>query len=561
MPSARSVSRWGSRSICRAVLVVICPILIQFHLNSVAAQEAAQRELPPGSQCATCHAKVVETYSHTSMAKASGAAADGLISGEFRQPKSGILYRVYEESGQVWLSFSSPHDPEVQGKRRLQYYIGSGRRGRTYLFTIDQYWFESPVNWYGQKQVWDMTPAYQDAREAPLNLPVAASCLHCHTTGMSAPAPGTGNRYPSPPFAHAGVTCARCHGEASAHLHGTGTILNPAKLPPERRDDICRQCHLEGDVAIEQQGKQVYDFRPGDRLSDYVRYFVKANATGQGLRAASQFEALWQSACKRKSGDAMTCTSCHDPHSTPSAQERTEYYREKCLACHGKKFAAKHHPQGRDCVGCHMPRIPSSDVAHTQATDHRILRRPDVKFEDADLNQPMQLVEFPPRKHDPPPLRDLALAWASLAKQGLPDARREAQELLPKAVAQNPDDASLLAAYAFQQQERGETTQARALYERSLKADPNQSDAETNLAVIEAKKGNLERALELWKDAFRRQPWQSAIGMDLALTYCQAGRIDDARTVTMRMLEFNPDFSAGKAMLKQLNSNRPAGCR
>ena len=561
MPSARRVSRWCSRWICGVVLGIVCTLLIQFHLNNVSAQEASRKELPSGSPCATCHAKIVGTYSQTPMAKASGTAADGLISGEFRQSRSGILYRIYEEGGQVWLSFASPHDPEVRGKRRLQYYIGSGRRGRTYLFTIDHYWFESPVNWYGQKQVWDMTPAYQDAREAPLNLPAEASCLHCHTTGMIPPAPGTENRYASPPFEHSGVTCARCHGENRAHLQGNGAILNPAKLSVERRDDICMQCHLEGDVAIEQTGKHIYEFRPGDRLSDYVRYFVKANASGQGLRAGSQFEALWQSACKRKSGDAMTCTSCHDPHSTPSAAERTEYYRAKCLACHGEKLAAKHHPERRDCVECHMPRIASSDVAHTQATDHRILRRAEVKFEDASLNPTMQLVEFPPRKHDPPPLRDLALAWESLAKQGLPQAQREVEELLPKAVAQNPEDAALMAAYAYEQQGRGETAKAQTLYERSLQLDPNQGDAETNLAVIEAKKGNVERALELWKDAFQRQPWQSAIGMDLALTYCQAGRVEDARAVTMRMLEFNPDFGAGKAMLKQLNSNRPAGCR
>jgi predicted CXXCH cytochrome family protein len=544
------------------VLVVACPILIQFHSKSLSAQAVSgKNQAAPSSPCAACHAKIVETYSGTPMAKASGAAGHGFIAGEFQQPRSGILYRVYEEGGQIWLSFSSPHDPEVRGKRRLQYYIGSGRRGRTYLFTVDQYLFESPVNWYGQKQVWDMTPAYHDAREAPLNLPTEASCLHCHTTGMAAPAPGTENRYPSPPFEHAGVTCARCHGDATAHLQGGGRILNPAKLPPGRRDDICMQCHLEGDVAIEQHSKEVYDFRPGDRLSDYVRYFVKANATGQGLRAASQFEALWQSACKRKTGDAMTCTSCHDPHATPSAEERTEYYRAKCLACHGEKFATKHHPREKDCVGCHMPRIASSDVAHTQATDHRILRRPEVRLEDAESNQRIQLVEFPPRKQDVPPLRDLALAWELLAKQGMSDARREADELLPKAVAQHPDDAALLSAYAYQEQGRGETAQAQALYERSLQADPNQSDAETNLAVIEANKGNVDRALELWKDAFQRQPWQSAIGMDLAITYCQAGRFDEARMATLRVLEFNPDFGAGKAMLKHLNSNRPAGCR
>jgi hypothetical protein len=319
----------------------------------------------------------VKSFSKTTMANASGLAARGFIPGSFQQRKTGTQYRIYEEGEKVWLSFASPTDPEVRGRRELKYYIGSGERGRTYLFTTDGYLFESPVNWYGQKKAWDMTPAYQDASEVPLNLPAEESCLHCHTSGMAAPATGTVNRYPDPPFQHGGVSCQSCHGDGRAHAQGRGPIINPARLTAERRDAICMQCHLEGDVAIEQPGRHLYEFRPGDALPDYVRYFVKANERGEGLRAASQFEALWRSARKRKSGDAMTCTTCHDPHATPQAHDRVAYYRARCLSCHGEKFAKKHHPSQPDCVGCHMPRVLSANVAHTQATDHRILRRPE----------------------------------------------------------------------------------------------------------------------------------------------------------------------------------------
>ena len=70
--------------------------------------------------------------------------------------------------------------------------------GRTYLFETDGFLFESPVNWYTNKQMWDMAPAYQSAREMPLNLPAYTSCLHCHVSGMQAPLKGTENRYPDP---------------------------------------------------------------------------------------------------------------------------------------------------------------------------------------------------------------------------------------------------------------------------------------------------------------------------------------------------------------------------
>ena len=55
--------------------------------------------------------------------------------------------------------------------------------------------------------------------------------------------------------------------------------------------------------------------------------FLPGNQSGLG--GVSQVEALMQSMCKRKSGDAMSCTSCHDPHYEPPAEERVAYYREK----------------------------------------------------------------------------------------------------------------------------------------------------------------------------------------------------------------------------------------
>lgn len=495
------------------------------------------------------------------MARASGVAQDGLIPGEFRQSASGMEYRIYEADGGAWLSFGSPLDPEVRGKRRLRYYIGSGEKGRTYLFENDGYLFESPVNWYGEKQVWDMSPAYENAVEAPLNLPAAASCLFCHTTGMSPPGAGTGNRYPEPPFQHVGITCERCHGDGSAHARGSGAIINPAKLGPAQRDAICMQCHLEGDAAVEQPGRHFYEFQPGESLSDFERYFVKADAGGEGLRAGSQFEALWQSTCKRKAGDEMSCLSCHDPHVTPKPEERAAYFRSKCLACHGAKFAASRHAKQTDCLPCHMPPVRSSDIAHTQATDHRILRRINAGFEDMQEKVFTQLKEFPPRKRDDGSLRDVALAWAALAKKGASFAEREADRLLPKAVAQNPEDPALLVAYAYAEQRRGAYLQARALYEHALRLDPDQSEAESNLAVIEARSGDVPKALALARDAFQRTPWQSSIGLDLALLLCDEGRLGEARSVTLRVLQFDPDSAAGKQMMRSLMADRPSGCR
>jgi tetratricopeptide (TPR) repeat protein len=552
---------------------------ISFQQNSSQQSSAAQnptanpalkttgRDGYAGNQtCARCHSAIYESYQRTAMAHASGPAIDVLTPAEFTHKESGVHYRIYAENGRGWLSFDRPGDPALRGKRELLYYIGSGRRGRSYLFETDGFLFESPVNWYASKQIWDMAPAYETAREIPLNLPAYTSCLHCHVSGMQPPAPGTDNRYPDPPFTHNGVACERCHGPGAAHVNG-GAIVNPAKLTPARRDDICMQCHLEGKAAIERPGSHVYEFRPGDRLSDYVRYFLLVDAKGAGLGAVSQVEAFAQSECKKKSGDGMSCTSCHNPHQSPSAEDRVAFYRGKCLACHGAAFAIKHHADRPDCAACHMPASASTDVAHTQVTDHRIPRRPEVSpqlLQSAEETSSLprlvlpHLVPFPDTKTDPD-LRDLALAWDSIVESGMSGAEPQANELLAKAVKQLPNDPALLSALAYAEQRRGSTDHARELYKKALALDSSLVDAATNLGVIEAQAGDLQDAVKLWQNAFERAPARSSIGLNLARTYCAAGKFAEARKFTLRTLEFNPDLPSARKLLQSLGGS-PASC-
>jgi len=549
----------------------------------LAASHGDQLNGDSGDQaCARCHAAIYDSYQRTSMAHASGPAIDALTPAEFTHKESGVHYRIFSEDGKAWLSFDRPvpgqlspdqkdnsqDHSNVHGKRELLYYIGSGRRGRSYLFETAGFLFESPVNWYANRHTWDMAPAYQSVRAIPLNLPAYTSCLHCHVSGMQPPSRGTENRYPQPPFIHGGISCERCHGPGAAHAvassnkaepNSDGAIINPAKLPPARRDDICMQCHLEGKVAIERPGRHVYEFRPGDSLSDYIRYFVLVGSIGGGLGAVSQVEALAQSQCKKKSGDAMSCTSCHDPHRSVSPEERVSYYRAKCLACHGTVFGAKHHADHLDCAACHMPASLSTDVAHTEVTDHRISARPQIAanlLEDTqDRPSPPRLVPFPPTQRVES--RDLALAWQSLAESGVPGAQQHAQDALLSAIKQSPDDSALLSALAYGAQQRKAAGEARELYQKALKIDPTLIDAAVNLGVIEAQQGHLLDALRLWQDAFDRAPDRSSIGMNIARADCATGDFAAAKAAVSRLLEFNPDFGPARKIIRELEGYPP----
>jgi Flp pilus assembly protein TadD len=490
------------------------------------------------------------------MARASGPAVDALVPGEFHHKPSGVRYRVYLKDEKAWMTFDRSGDSESNGKRQLLYFIGSGEKGRTYLFSEQGFLFETPINWYSQENRWNMTPAYTEAREIPMTLPATANCLTCHTSSLKSPLAGTENRYDGKPFSHDGITCERCHGPGESHAARRASIVNPAKLPPERRDAICMQCHFEGSVAIEQSGHHLYEFRPGDDLSNYIHYFILNEPESEKPRARSAFESFSMSVCKQKSGDKMSCTSCHDPHVEPSVSEKVAYYRGKCIACHGESFAEKHHADKPDCVHCHMPQLPNASVAHTESTDHRILRHPaQLQLANATNTNP-KLTPFPPHVHSTD--RDLAIAWQTLATQKVNGASQLGEHYVKRAISEQPTDSQLLAADAFIQQEQGHINDARELYERALKADPLSIDAATDLGVLEARSGNLVGAVHLWQGAFERAPHRSAIGMNLANAFCAAGQINDARNYVLQVLAFNPDLESAKHMLAALNRDKPS---
>ena len=52
-------------------------------------------------------------------------------------------------------------------------------------------------------------------------------------------------------------------------------------------------------------------------------------------KAVGQVEQMHLSRCFQASAGELGCASCHDPHELPAVDERTTYYRKRCLDCHG----------------------------------------------------------------------------------------------------------------------------------------------------------------------------------------------------------------------------------
>ena len=506
-------------------------------------------ELSPEDRCISCHREICERYAKTPMAQASGPALDGMIPADFRHAASGIHYRVYREGNAVWMSYERSDASSqtgsgnpLNGRQQLRLYLGSGKRGRTYLFQQEGYWFEAPINWYAKKQLWDMTPNHLSDREMPLTLPVDSGCLHCHAAGVTSALPDARNHYAGLPFSQGGITCEGCHGDASAHVASQGKVamLKLNALEPVRRDSVCLNCHLEGDAGVDRLGKKIENFRPGDNLFDYTEFFVYRSETGSGGRATSQWEALLQSECKKKSGDRMTCSTCHDPHGSPASGERVMFYRQRCLQCHSDPtFVSGHHPDNPDCTACHMARAASSDIAHEQVTDHFIRSHPPAKLIREVGSGTLEVVGGLPAAD-----RELGLAYAQTAARGDREAVPRAIALLSRAEKQAggaANDSELHSRLGFLEQVSGQAETAAGEYEKALKANPYDSIALGDLALLRSAQQRYDEAARLWAAAFQHDPVQIGAGVNLAIVECQNGHPREAVEALHRVLEFAPD--------------------
>lgn len=507
----------------------------------------------PDAVCATCHREIYEKYEKTSMARGGGIATDGLLSGKFTHAQSGISYSVFLRDGAAWMSYTRPFtDPRgsLNGERRLDLYIGSSHRGRTYLYNEVGRWYELPINFYTRRNGWAMAPAFDNAASMPAPLPVDANCLHCHATELQPALADARNHYNDLPFHQAGIGCSACHGDPAQHLaqQGHGPIVNPDKLQPALRDSACIQCHLEGDAVVYRPGRSLAQFVPGDNLADIAVYFVKANQQGGGHRATSQYEALLRSACKRASGHKLTCTTCHDPHSDQSPAKRVSYFRGRCLSCHTEPAMATHHSEEPDCAKCHMPALGTVDISHEQVTDHDI--EVHLKSQPAPRDSKSSAIELVPVGDFKAGNRELGLAYAQFAERGDRKSAETALRLLSTVPPIKPADVEVMVRLGFLQQVNGDVAAARAAYRSALEANPWEPTALGNLAVLDAGSGKAGEAIQLLQKLVNADPSQTKAGLNLAFIECELHQTEDAKSILNRLARSNPDDPQLRQFLK-----------
>jgi len=494
--------------------------------------------------CARCHAEIYAKYQATGMARSAGGVGSGAFRESFAQAAftdaaSGANYQV---SSNYELTFSRL---EAEGRRVLSWFVGSGKVGRSYLFSGgDGGLFQAPVSYYSETQKWDVSPGYQRKRTVELTRAVETACLQCHTSRMQSLAT---NRFAAAPFLEGGVSCERCHGPGQAHIAAKGAktaIVNPAKLDAERRDSVCAQCHLTGAARVARANGKRY--QPGDLLSDSLAITVWSGAVNGEANATSHYEKLAQSKCKQVSGTKLWCATCHNPHETVTASQQADHYRQACLSCHATKPCTG--DAGPDCAGCHMPNRQTRSVDHLAYTDHSIARRPGTS--NSPVSSARVLESF---WKSPLSSRDLALSYATVAPTE-PSVRPQALDLLEQASAAAPNDVPILVQLAQFYDRMGREEQALALCERIVKLDPSQTGTSVNLGIYRMKRGQATEAIALWEAALRRNPALTGARMNLAVAHYRAGNKAAAEANLVKALQYEPDLDAARRMLAELRS-------
>lgn len=476
-------------------------------------RRAARNEEFVGSVvCRECHAKIAGDYQSHPMGMSSAAATTASLAEDYQQKTSfdsarGIHFQVERTANEISHHEIFQIDDDVLYDRAVEvkWAIGSGKRGRSYAYERDGLLLMSPISWYSQRGVWDLSPGYSDQMPNRFGRRVTDGCAACHL-GRANPRPDAPDHFDQPVVLEAAIGCERCHGPAGAHVRwhratspkdGPDPIVNPAKLATIERESVCNQCHLQGQRRILRPGCTPFDFRPGQRLDEIWTVFVGSphvDATDHSTTAVSQVEQMRTSRCYLESSGKLGCTSCHDPHSVAEDQSRAAFYEQRCQSCHETRGCGltvterAKSSMGSTCIDCHMPRLMASDIPHTSQTDHRILRDPKSQTNLRGQSPISALAIFDEETTQVPEIDRLrARALLQLAEiqrvRDLEVARKLKQQLL-QVFANDPKDSEILNGLATVSILLNELSTAEKYLLMALAARPNDEKTIEQLALF-----------------------------------------------------------------------------
>lgn len=374
-----------------------------------AVQALSEAEYVGGQQCAGCHANETEAWLGSHHDLAMQTADDNSVLGDFDDAAflyNGVTTEFFRRGSEHWVRTDGPDGEFAEyqirytfGVEPLQQYLVELEGGAFHSLSIawdsqpqaegGQRWFHlypddtvdaaDPLHWTGIFQNWNST------------------CAECHSTNLQKNFASATNSY-STTFSSIDVDCEACHGPGSLHVaepqqaaltlardadarwfFAPNTVIAQRTPALDTRQELetCAQCHSRRSQFSD-------SFEPGAALLDSFRpSLLEENlyhADGQIQDEVYVYGSFLQS---RMHAAGVTCSDCHDPHSTSLRFEGNAL----CGQCHVASTydVAEHHHHEREtsgsfCVDCHMPSQTYMVVDPRRDHSFRI-PRPDLSVE------------------------------------------------------------------------------------------------------------------------------------------------------------------------------------
>ncbi len=554
--------------------------------------------------CRSCHANVYDTYIQTGMGQSFGKADWFKTSAEFTD--SSLVYDseldyyykpFFRDSVFYILEFRLEGTDTVhQRLERVDYIIGSGHHTNSHLINRNGYVYQAPITYYTQEKRWDLAPGFEGGNNKRFSRAILSECLTCHNHTPT-PAFGAANKYHEMPL---GIECERCHGAGGLHvkekLMGIRvdtskevdySIVNPRHLSIDRQMDLCQRCHLQG-VAVLNEGKDFYDFKPGMALSEVMNVFLpRFTNSDKRFIMASQADRLRQSNCFIAS-QQLSCITCHNPHHDVHSTSQNNY-NSACQSCHQtgsdksslfdcSASSASRQAIKDDCVACHMPPSGSIDIPHVNITDHYISRN-NIKGPEGDSLSEERIEEIAGFLglqslvvQHPAPL-EMARGYLALWDKfmGIPAVLDSAHYYLQRSEASPEEKFTTLVHYYFNKKDYqllrsiappatevkeawaayriGEAAtktngqqEALAYFQQATNLQPYNLDFQEKYGSTQAQLGQLQAAEKTFRFILREQPQRKVTLANLGLVLAQKGQITAALQYYDRALQLDPDY-------------------
>jgi tetratricopeptide (TPR) repeat protein len=518
--------------------------------------------------CAGCHRSIWETYRLTGMGRSfSRPTIENTLAnwtGPYYHKPSDSYFTMLPRGGK-FLQRRYQLDPDGREtnviEKQIDFIMGSGNHARTFLHRSPRNTLiELPLGWYADKGGhWAMNPGYDRPDHEGFQRKISYDCMFCH------------NGYPKIPEGHeqsfaepvyldpipGGIDCQRCHGPGKRHseLAGSGkatqdairqAIVNPARLNPERREEVCIQCHLETTSfplpnSLQRYDRGPFDYQPGQTLGNSWLFFDHAPGMGREdkFEIVNAVYRIRRSRCFQQSKGAMECATCHDPHNVPRGDDAVRHYDAACQKCHGDEFeravAAGRHTKAAGCADCHMPKRRTEDVVHSLATDHLIQRHKPAgelladraeRHETGDHAYRGEVILYYPADLPPSPTRELYTALAQVID------RSNLENGIPRLAGTIQRFPFARPEFYFQLGEAlrnsGRAAEAVSAYREAVRRDAQMVAAQQNLGAALRSLGQADEAVETLRRATQLAPNRAVAWHELGLAYRAQGKVGEA---------------------------------